>query len=146
MHLDADSILPQSGLSFGVGGIEFFSRASVLAEQSGYDGPGWQKSWLVIAHETACGDPIFLDQSKIDHPVFTAMHGAGSWEPSLVASSWAQFLAALEFARPYTKDRENPVGLEQRPFNQSEHKELLSGLSKILGSPLPIFWDVLFTP
>jgi hypothetical protein len=45
------------------------------------------------------GDPYFLDVSKLDAegdcPVYTAMSGAGKWEPRLCGSSFAQFLRIL---------------------------------------------------
>lgn len=59
----------------------------------------WRKSWIVIARSSLLGDPYFLDISKLDAegdcPVFTAMSGAGRWEPSLCASSFAQFIRIL---------------------------------------------------
>ncbi|MDR2012676.1 MAG: SMI1/KNR4 family protein [Rhodanobacter sp.] len=139
----AKNLLPQPALSFGVGGIEFFSLAALKKEQAGYVGSNWNKSWLVLARETACGDPIFIDQSQTQLPVYTAMHGEGSWELTPVASSWSQFLAALEFIRPYTKGREHPAGLEENPISVAEQKALEKGLVKILGSPMPEFWSIL---
>src|SRR5690606_31089335 len=59
----------------------------------------WRKSWIVIARSSLLGDPYFLDISKLDAegdcPVYTAMSGAGRWDPSLCASSFAQFLRIL---------------------------------------------------
>ena len=49
--------------------------------------------------ERLLGDPYFLDVAKLDAegdcPVFTAMSGAGKWEPLLCGSSFAQFLRIL---------------------------------------------------
>lgn len=146
MHSKVETLLPQSDLSFGIGGIEFFSPASLSDEQAGYDAPDWHKSWLVVARETACGDPIFIDKSQAQFPVYTAMHGMGSWEPLPLADSWNQFLASLELIRPYTKDREHPIGLEQHPLTPMERQTLQDGLRAILGSPAPNFWTVLLAP
>jgi len=59
----------------------------------------WRKNWIVIGRSSLLGDPYFLDISKIDAegdcPVYTAMSGAGRWDPSLCASSFAQFLRIL---------------------------------------------------
>lgn len=59
----------------------------------------WRKSWIVIGRSSLLGDPYFLDISKLDAegdcPIFTAMSGAGRWEPSLCASSFAQFIRIL---------------------------------------------------
>ncbi len=59
----------------------------------------WKKSWVVIAHSSLLGDPYFLDVSKLDAEgdcaVYTAMNGAGKWEPTLCGSTFAQFLRIL---------------------------------------------------
>jgi hypothetical protein len=59
----------------------------------------WRKSWVVIAHSSLLGDPYFLDISKLDAEgdcaVYTAMSGAGRWEPLLCGSTFAQFLRIL---------------------------------------------------
>lgn len=141
-----ESLLPQPDLSFGVGGIAFFSPASLSEEQLGYEAPDWRGSWVVVARETTCGDPIFVDQSQTQLPVYTAMHGMGSWKPWPVADSWRQFLAALEFIRPHTAGREHPAGLEQHPLTSAERQSLQDGLRAILGSPVPNFWDLLLAP
>lgn len=94
--------------------VRFFPAAEIAKEQVGFsvgedgapktankDGE-WRKSWIVIARSTLLGDPYFLDVSKLDAegdcPVFTAMSGAGRWEPRLCASSFAQFLRILASA------------------------------------------------
>lgn len=63
---------------------------------------GWQPSWVVIAESSLLGDPYFLDVSKLDAegdcPVFTAMSGQDRWQPTLAASSFAQFLRILATA------------------------------------------------
>jgi hypothetical protein len=139
-------LLPQTDLSFGYGGIEFLTPASLADEQKDYEGSDWNKNWLVVARDTLQGDPIFIDQSLDNLPVFTAMHGEGTWEPIPVADSWAQFLAALELVRPYTVGREHPVGLEEAPLSAAEQKALMDGLQKILGTPVAHFWELLFMP
>jgi hypothetical protein len=60
---------------------------------------GWRKSWVLIGQSSLLGDPYFLDVSKLDAEgdcaVFTAMSGAGRWEPILCGSTFAQFLRIL---------------------------------------------------
>ena len=60
---------------------------------------GWRKSWVLIGQSSLLGDPYFLDTAKLDAEgdcaVFTAMSGAGRWEPILCGSSFAQFLRIL---------------------------------------------------
>ena len=55
---------------------------------------GWRRTWIVIAYDN--GDPYFIDTAKPlpdgECPIWMAMHGTGTWEPRLVASSLAQFL------------------------------------------------------
>jgi hypothetical protein len=58
----------------------------------GGDG-GWRREWLAIGYETLCGDPIFVDLSDEQLPVFTAPHGEGVWTPTRVEASLAAFLA-----------------------------------------------------
>jgi hypothetical protein len=59
----------------------------------------WKRSWVIVAQSALLGDPYFLDVGRPDAegdcPVFTAMNGAGRWEPRLCASSFAQFLRIL---------------------------------------------------
>ena len=62
----------------------------------------WKASWVVIAESSLLGDPYFLDTSKPDPegdcPVYTAMSGQERWQPTLAASSFAQFLRILSTA------------------------------------------------
>jgi hypothetical protein len=59
----------------------------------------WKASWVVIAESALLGDPYFLDVAKLDPegdcPVYTAMSGQERWNPTLAASSFAQFLRIL---------------------------------------------------
>jgi hypothetical protein len=130
-------------LSFGVGGIEFLRIECVAAEQAGYVGPNWNDGWLVVARETTCGDPIFVDRTLPELPVLTAIHGMGGWDASPVAPSWSAFLAAIEAFRPFTMGREHPVGVEKKPLSTAERRELEQSLQNSLGSPLPYFWELL---
>ena len=84
--------LKKKAVSIGYAGIELFDEAALKTNQIGYsvmdngeslvgDGEGdWKASWIVIGYETNCGDPIFLDTDQSQHPVYTAMHGAGKPE------------------------------------------------------------------
>src|SRR5262249_40016524 len=87
--------------------VPLFPSAELAREQVGYslgedgtprtstkDGE-WRKTWILIAQSSLLGDPYFLDVSKLDAEgdcaVYTAMTGAGRWEPRLCGSSFAQF-------------------------------------------------------
>ena len=62
----------------------------------------WKPAWVVVAESSLLGDPYFLDTSKPDPegdcPVYTAMSGQERWNPTLAASSFAQFLRILSTA------------------------------------------------
>jgi hypothetical protein len=62
----------------------------------------WKASWVIIGESALLGDPYFLDVSKPDPegdcPVYTAMSGQDKWQPTLAASSFAQFLRILATA------------------------------------------------
>lgn len=91
--------------------VRLFSSTELEREQKGFtlneDGTPrdpskdaeWRKSWVLIAQSSLLGDPYFLDVSKLDAEgdcaVYTAMSGAGRWEPCLCGSSFAQFLRIL---------------------------------------------------
>jgi hypothetical protein len=81
--------------------LEFQSQ--VTASADGKKAPlDWKTSWVVIGESSLLGDPYFLDVSKLDAegdcPVYTAMSGQDRWNPTLVASSFAQFLRILSTA------------------------------------------------
>jgi hypothetical protein len=91
--------------------VRLFSSSELANEQLGFslneDGSvrapdkdnGWRKSWILVARSSLLGDPYFLDVAKLDAEgdctVFTAMSGAGRWEPCLCGSTFAQFLRIL---------------------------------------------------
>ena len=55
--------------------------------------PGdWRASWLVIGLEEDLGDPLIVDLADPNAPVYTAVHGAGSWDPQPVAPSLRKLL------------------------------------------------------
>jgi hypothetical protein len=62
----------------------------------------WKGSWVVIGESSLLGDPYFLDVAKLDPegdcPVYTAMSGQERWVPTLVGSSFAQFLRIVSTA------------------------------------------------
>ena len=49
------------------------------------------------------------------HPVFSAIHGEGSWDQKLVAPSMGTFSPCLIAFRAFAADRGNPVELEANP-------------------------------
>jgi hypothetical protein len=93
---------------------------------------GWRRTWIVIAFDH--GDPYFLDVTKTlpdgDSPVWTAMHGTGTWEPRLAASSLSQFLQIL---RVWTRivvphyDPQNP----DEPLDDAHLRRLTNEIAQI---------------
>lgn len=79
------------------------AQAQIINPPEGGKVPAdWKPSWIVIAESSLLGDPYFLDVSKLDPegdcPVYTAMSGQDRWNPTLAASSFAQFLRILATA------------------------------------------------
>src|SRR5512139_4289849 len=66
---------------------------------TGQDEGDWKKEWIVIGRDTNLGDPYFTDTSQAHLPVYTAMHGTGSWEPYIVSPCLHSFLSSLDHLR-----------------------------------------------
>lgn len=49
---------------------------SLITDEEG----SWKRSWVVIAFDTSCGDPIIVDLNEEGYPVSILLHGLGSWE------------------------------------------------------------------
>ncbi len=107
--LEADPIKVEAATP--VERVRLFPSSEIAREQVGFglnedgtprainkDGE-WRKSWVVIAQSSLLGDPYFLDVAKLDAEgdcaIYTAMSGAGRWEPRLCGSTFAQFLRIL---------------------------------------------------
>jgi len=88
----------------------------------------WRSEWLVVGQEDMCGDPVFIDISNDDLPVFTAVDGEGIWEPTLLATSLNGFVAGLRLVSQLGANRSNPVELEGNPLSEPEMKALVDGL------------------
>jgi hypothetical protein len=66
---------------------------SLIGENDG----DWLSNWIVIGTDTEIGDPFFVDITDSKLPVYTAMHGTGSWEAELISKSLSGFIQALNF-------------------------------------------------
>lgn len=82
--------------------LRLFSPKDLTSSQVGYRWVGdvngvpddeWNMEWIVIGDCSA--DPVIANTSKPQTPVLMAMHGAGRWEPVLVATSLAEYLFVL---------------------------------------------------
>jgi len=129
-------------IDYGVGGIALLSPAELEQGQIGYsvtpqgttligDGDGdWQFNWLVIGYETACGDPIFMSVVP-PHPVYTAMHGQGSWNAKLVAPSLDIFWKCLEVFLQFATGRGSPVQVDANPPSDDEVAAYLQSIDQL---------------
>ena len=138
------SVATPREVSVGYMTVHLLDAEQLEAEQLGYarhpdgrdltgvqDGE-WRKSWLVFAHEDMCGAPIFTDLAAEGFPVFTAIHGTGFWEPTLIAGSFDAFVAALREVQSLSQGREHPVALEAHPLTAAEREHFAKAL-RVLG-------------
>ena len=143
-------------VSYGSGGIKLLGADEIERRQIGYsvapDGKSlcsrahgaWRSNWIVIGHETACGDPIFVDTDEPTLPVFTALHGESAWEPQPVAISIAVFARAFEELARTAKGRSNPLERENNPLSDSERDAFLRRVAELNdGQFEPDFWAAL---
>lgn len=129
-------------VSCGYAGIELFRLDDLQEAQLGYsvdpDGNslisdeegGWRSTWLVIAYETGLGDPIFVS-TEPPFAAFTAMHGEGSWDPTLIAPSLDAFWQCLRLYRSVANGREHPVALEANPLADQEIQAYLRDIRRL---------------
>jgi hypothetical protein len=150
-----DAIAPK--VSLGYTTIRIFRASELGPQQVGYsitptgqsligenDGD-WLKSWLVIGYEDCCGDPIFIDTSQEEFPVYTAIHGEGPWEANRIADTLVGFAHALSTIANVAKGREYPVALENNPLNQHEKEATLAAIQQHNPSADLSFWQNLLS-
>jgi hypothetical protein len=128
---------PFEEVSFGFG----YSVGDAGEDFTGENPGDWKRSWLVIAYEDSLGDPLFIDSSTPELPVFTAAHGEGEWNPTLVASSLSGFIEALKEVERVSKGRSNPIEAERNPLPDSERQRVLSKIAELNGSSSLEFWE-----
>jgi hypothetical protein len=117
VYLFKDNEIEEAQIGYGIDN----KGSSLTGTVEGY----WKESWLVIAYEDLCGDPIFIDIHKKGFPVYTAIHGEGTWDPENIATSFENFTKALTYIIEISKDRENPVKLENNPLSVVEKESVL---------------------
>lgn len=129
-------------ISYGVGGIEIYPVHQIEAGQIGYsvdprgmslvgDREGdWREEWIVIGHETTCGDPIIL-LTDSPYPVFTAIHGQGTWDLSAVAPSLEQFWRCLHVYRLFAAPLGGFIDEGENARSPEEIDEYISQISSI---------------
>ena len=142
-------------LSFGYGGICLYASYEIENAQIGYatdldhgnlctGTPGsWRSNWIVVGRETCNGDPIFIATSSPNTSVFTAMHGAGAWEPELISKSFLGFMEIVNRLETLSTGREHPVALESKPMTQKEYDEFLQFARKEGELASTVFWALI---
>lgn len=142
-------------VSIGYTGIELFGPNEIDENQVGYSVSGdgksligtsegdWRKEWIVIGRELCCGDPIFIDASEPELPVYTAMHGEGDWMPNLISSSYNGLLKIIEQLRKVAAGREDPDSMEAHPMTQKEYDAFLAKTAKLGGLDDCFFWALM---
>ncbi|HMP82442.1 MAG TPA: hypothetical protein PKA41_07005 [Verrucomicrobiota bacterium] len=134
-------------ISIGYASIELAPVKSLDALQQGYgivpsgDTTDWQDEWVVIGNEGLCGDPIFIDATKEEYPVYTAAHGMGEWSPQLIAPSFSIFAKILEQLQSLARGRTTPVEMERNPLTNKERKAFLKSITRYDSSIDVSFWQ-----
>lgn len=148
-----DFLQRSSSLSLGFQEINVVNVADLEDWQVGYsihpDGHSlvtgnsgdWKAQWLVIASDDL-GDPIFLDLSLPLYPVFTAMHGTGSWVPYIIADSLVGFEHILSTLSQIAIDRSSPAELENNPIDRSLKEKILKDIDRQNPTAGAGFWEV----
>jgi len=147
--------LGKKNVSIGYTGIELVDEKDLDKNQVGYsnlpngesligkENGDWKKDWVVIGYETGCGDPIFIDTSDPNFPVYTALHGEGNWNPNLISSTYHGFLQIIEKLKILATDREYPTKMEEKPMTQKEYDEFILFASDRGGLESAFFWELL---
>lgn len=141
---------------FGSHGFCLFSKSNFDNEQLGYrvnpDGTNltgtkegdWLPTWYTIGRDTTVGDPFFVDTSRADYPVYTAMHGQGEWSPVLVSSSLHDFIASLKFIKDKSNQSEELIEPNDSTItDEDELDEIKSHLVSLCGNESDEFWDMI---
>ena len=141
-------------VSFGSTTVNLFRTDELKEAQVGYsvgehgesftgeEEGDWRQQWFVIGYEDLCGDPIFVDLSNSELPVFTAAHGEGPWLPELIASSFNGFIKALEEVNAVSEGRQTPVELERNPLSASQREHALKKIAEANPHASLEFWAV----
>jgi hypothetical protein len=151
--------LPLHELSFGYAGLRLFSLAELDEGQLGYSRspereslcsgePGsWKNEWIVIGNDTLLGDTLILDTSSPNLRVLTDMHGQGSWNPRIIATSLESFAFSINTIHQLSAGREDPAKLEQNPLSEEDRQQALNAIRAKNGDEIdPDFWSLFLEP
>ena len=114
---------------------------SLVSDEEG----SWKDNWVVIGYEDLIGDPIFVDVGVEGYPVYTAMHGTGSWNPILIARS-IRFSEALGIIAVLSEGRDNPEELRRNPLPITERDEAIQKIRELDPNIDIGFWERWLAP
>jgi hypothetical protein len=141
--------VPFESVSIGYGSIDLTPVEELEAVQQGYgivptgSKTDWRNEWIVIGNEGLCGDPIFIDTSDENYPVYTAGHGMGEWTPQLIASSFSNFVQTLNRLQVLARGRTNPVEIEKKPITDKEREEFFNSIHRDSSAVDVTFWKMI---
>ena len=123
-------------VEIGVGEIHLFSEDEINEAQTGYrfDANGnaisdWiGDNFVVIGHDSSCGDPIIADTSDDNFPIYTMFHDDWS-SKQIIASSFKDFLNILKL-------------IQSSKLNDEASKNaLLANISTIAPKENQSYWE-----
>lgn len=113
------------------------------SDLTGRDEGDWRTEWIVIGYDADLGDPYFVDTSVEPLPVFTAMHGTGSWDPSEVSCSLSSFLRGLEHLKRHAPQSHSCIAPNDASLtDRRQIRELEEHLTELNGKRR--FWPDFF--
>jgi len=137
--------LDNKNVFFGPQGFSFPSSLPELEElhQTYANDRTWNSSWQVFSQDTELGDPYFVDTTNESLPVYTAMHGEGSWGIELVSSSLESFINCVKTLNELScQEYAQIIPVDSTLTNHQQLKDLERKL--ILNSGAEEFWQVFF--
>ena len=75
------------------------------------------------------GDPVIMDTALPGNPIFSAPHGRGEWELSLIADSFISFLQIVYDLEELTVGRTSPAEFETNPIPERTKKAFLAKIA-----------------
>jgi len=114
---------------------------SLISEDEG----SWSENWIVIGYETLCGDPIVVDLGEDGFPVFSLMHGMGSWEGGTpISDSIKLFSSALISVNQFVTAK--AICDSNQIVSPKEIKSLTDRIVNDKGYIYSDSWESLFEP
>lgn len=131
------NFLRSDELEEGQEGYSFDSSGKSLI--TGKDGD-WEEGWVVIASDNV-GDPIFVDTAVSFLPVFSAIHGQGTWDPFIIADSLDRFIDVISILARVSENRTYPVDIENNPIDNHERKAVIKEIRKLIPHSEVEYWE-----